>query len=111
MAITTGCYLDPHNHSAVVVRVKEGIVTYLTMNVTRPVHSDGRMAFEVTTQRVSLCTASDSVFAKQYGTFLHAYPVLRALRVYWRSGLDVTPDAEKVIKLVLAANKTKQARV
>lgn len=106
MAITTGCYLDPHRHSAVVVRVKDGIVTYLTMNVTRPT-DDRRGAYEVTAQRVSLCTASDSVFARQYEVFLHSYPVLRALRAYWRSGLEVTPDAAKVIKLVLTANKTK----
>lgn len=106
MAITTGCYLDPHRHSAVVVRVKDGIVTYLTMNVTRPT-DDRQGAYEVTAQRVSLCTASDTVFARQYEVFLHSYPVLHALRVYWRSGLEVTPDAAKVIKLVLTANKTK----
>jgi hypothetical protein len=103
--LVTGCYLDPNNHSAIVVRIKDGIVTYLTMNVTRP--TDGRGAYEVTAQRVSLCTASDSVFAHQYGKFLHNYPVLRAVKIYWRSGLEVTPEAKAVIKLLLAAQKTK----
>lgn len=106
MSITTGCYLDPHNHSAIAVRVKDGIVTYLTMNVTKPA-SEIRGAYEVSAQRVSLCTASDSVFGRQYCKFLHNYPVLRAVKVYWRSGLEVSPEAKAVIKLLLAAQKTK----
>jgi len=109
MSLTTGCYQDPHRHSAIVVRVKNGIVTYLTMNVTKATHYQGTVSYETTASKVSLCSASDTVFARQYEKFLHSYPVLRAVRVYWRSGLEVTPEAEKVIRLLLTANKTRSA--
>jgi uracil phosphoribosyltransferase len=107
MSIKTGCYLDHHRHSAIVVRVKDGTVTYLTMNVTKPSHYQGQISYETTAQKVSLCSASDSAFAKQYEIYMPSYPVLRAAEIFWRSGLEVTPEAAKVIHILLKANKTR----
>ena len=107
--LTTGCYLDQHRHSAIVLRVKNGTVTYLTMNVTKPSHYQGTLTYEVMAQKVSLCSASDTAFAKQFEVYLHAYPVLQAIKKYWRSGLQVSPEAEEAIRMFLIANKTKKA--
>jgi hypothetical protein len=104
--IKTGCYLDHHRHSCIVVRVKAGTVTFLTMNVTKPSHYQGQISYETTAQKVSLCSMSDTAFAHQYEIYMPSYPVLQAAKIFWRSGLEVTPEAEKVIKLLLLANKS-----
>jgi hypothetical protein len=106
--LLTGCYLDQHRHSAIVLRIKNGVVTYLTMNVTKPSHYQGAVSYEVIEQKVSLCSASDTNFARQFEVYLHNYPVLRAIKIFWRSGLQVSEDAEKAIRIFLLANKTKK---
>lgn len=105
MALVTGCYLDHNSHSAIVVRVKDGKVVYLTMNVTKPVVYQGSVHYEVTAQRVELRSAHEAEFAKQYIKYLHNYPIQRAIKVYWRSGLTVTPEATEIIRRVLIALK------
>lgn len=106
--LRTGVYQDWHRHSAIVVRVKNGTVTYLTMNVTTLERVGGQMAYTSMKEQVSVCSAEESRFCKQYDIYLPDYPVLRAVRVYWRSGLTVTEDAERVIKLLLTNLKTKK---
>lgn len=98
--LRTGVYLDQHRHSAIVLRVKDGRVVYLTMNPTRTVNVQGRETFEVIAQRVSLCSVSDREFAHQYEIYMPGYPVLKAIKTYWRSGLDVTPEAKEAIRKV-----------
>jgi hypothetical protein len=105
----TGVYLDQHRHSAIAVRVKDGKVVYLTMNPTKPVVEKGRTSFEVTGCRVSLCTLSDTEFTRQFELYLPDYPVLKAAKTYWRSGLEVTPEAKKVLQLLLVNNVTRKA--
>jgi hypothetical protein len=107
MSTKTGCYLDHHRHSCIVVRIKDGVVTFLTMNVTKLSYYQGQVSYETVAQKVSLCTMSDSAFAKQYEIYLPSYPVLQAAQIFWRSGLEVTPEAAKVIGLLLKANKTR----
>ena len=108
--LVTGCYLDQHRHSAIVLRIKSNVVTFLTMNVTRMVNFQGNISYETVTERVSLCSVNDAAFAKQYLTYLHNYPVLRAIKIYWRSGLDVSDEAKEAIRLFLIANKTRQQK-
>lgn len=105
--LMTGCYLDQHRHSAIVLRIKNNAVTFLTMNVTKQANYQGAISYETVAQRVSLCSVSDTAFARQFEVFLHNYPVVKAIKVYWRSGLDVTPEAKEAIRLFLLANKTK----
>ena len=108
--LVTGCYLDHNSHSAIVLRIKDDMVTYLTMNVTKPEVVNGLRVYEVTAQRVSLVSTPTRVFTAQYGKYLHNYPVLRAIKIYWRSGLTVTPEAKEAIRVFLIANKTKARR-
>ncbi len=99
--LCTGVYLDQHRHSAIAVRVKDDKVVFLTMNPP-----GARTA-------VSLCTLSGSEFTRQYEVYMPDYPVVMAAKTYWRSGLDVTPEAKKVLQLLLINNVTtrKAARV
>ena len=106
--LKTGVYLDWHRHSAVVVRIKDGTVVYLTMNETVIERFGGKFAYMPTKQHVALCQTSDSRFAHQFDIFLPSYPILRAVKAYWRSGLDVTPEAKKVMQLILLNNKTRR---
>lgn len=108
MSLVTGCYLDHNSRSAIVIRVKDDKVVYLTMNVTKPVAYQGSVHYEVTAQRVELLSASGAEFSKQYIKYLHNYPVQRAIKVYWRSGLTVTPEATEAIRRVLIALKNKE---
>lgn len=108
MSLITGCYLNQHRHSAIALRIKDGKVTYLTMNTTKPTRYEGALVYEVQQQRVSLCTLSEHDFAIQFEVFLHNYPVLKAIKIYWRSGLDVTTEAEAAIRMFLVANKTRK---
>ena len=105
--LVTGCYQDYNSRSAIVVRIKDGTVTYLTMNVTKLEVVEGRKVYETTAARVSLCSCSVRAFTEQFCKYLHNYPVLRAIKVYWRSGLAVTPEAEQVIRLLLKSLKTR----
>lgn len=103
MALTVGVYLDHNRHSAIVVRVKDGKVVFLTMNVTKKVPHNGRWVYEVQDQAVALVTMDDHSFAQQYDVFLPSYPVMRAVTKYWRSGLRVTSEAKEIIR-ILAKN-------
>lgn len=105
MALTTGCYLDHHRHSAIVVRVKDGKVVFLTMNVTQRERVAGLRhdVFEVVKQEVSVVTMDDHSFAEQYVVFLPNYPIMKAVKTYWRSGLRVNTEAKEIIR-ILARN-------
>ena len=111
MSLCTGCYLNQHRHSAIVLRIKNGAVTFLTLNVTKPTRYEGTLVYEVRQEKVSLCTLSEHDFAAQFEVFLHNYPVLQAIRIYWRSGLEVTSEAEAAIRMFLLANKTQTRKV
>jgi hypothetical protein len=108
--LRTGVYQDWHRHSAIVVRIKDGNVSYLTMNETALERVGGQMAYTSVNERVAFCTMKEAAFTKQFDIYLPDYPVLRAVRVYWRSGLSVTPEAERVIKLLLVNLKTKREK-
>lgn len=105
MALTTGVYLDCHRHSAIVVRVKDGKVVFLTMNVTQRERVAGvkHEVFEVVKQEVSVVTMTDDSFAHQYEVFLPNYPIMKAVKAYWRSGLRVSTEAKEIIR-ILAKN-------
>lgn len=111
MALTTGVYLDCHRHSAIVVRVRDGKVVYLTMNVTKRefLTEIKRFVYSVVSQQVDVVTATDEAFAKQFEIFLPGYPVMKAVKAYWRSGLKVTPEAKKIIRIL--AENAKAGRI
>jgi len=111
MALKTGVYLDCHRHSAIVVRIRDGKVVYLTMNVTKREHlPDVRHdVYTVVAQQVDLVVANEDSFAKQFEIYLPGYPVMKAVKKYWRSGLRVTPEAKKVIRIL--AENAKAGRI
>lgn len=102
MSTTVGIWVDQHRHTAIVLRVKDGNVTFLSMNQTKPARaSNGLVSYEAVTQNVDVSVLPEPRFAEQYATKIQDYPLLRALQKYWRSGLTVTPDAERVIGVAL----------
>ena len=111
MALTTGVYLDCHRHSAIVVRVRDGKVVYLTMNITKREYlaEAKHFVYSVTAQNVDVVTATDEAFAKQFEIYLPGYPVMKAVKKYWRSGLRVTPEAKKIIRIL--AENAKAGRI
>lgn len=110
-AVRTGVYMNTNARTAIVVRVREGTVYYLTMTQTKPVHhSMGNglppsTVWEVVSQRVDLSTCSEKRFLEQYITHMPNYPLRRAAIGYARSGLEITEQAEKVLRLLLANTK------
>lgn len=111
MALTTGVYLDCHRHSAIVVRVKEGKVVFLTMNVTEREYLGElkRFVLKVVKQEVSVVTMDDQKFAQQYEVFLPNYPIMKAVKAYWRSGLSVSSEAKEIIRIL--ARNAKAGRI
>ncbi len=81
----TGVYVDNNRKSAIVVRVKNGIVHYVTMQ----------------TGSVTLQSCSTEKFEAQFNTKLYHYPVRRACRVYMNSGLGVSNEAAAILRAVL----------
>ena len=109
--VRTGVYMNPNARTAIVVRVRDGVVYYLSMTQTRPTHhSMGKglppaTVYEVASQRVDLTTCSDKRFLEEYITYMPNYPIRRAAIGYARSGLEITEQAEKVLRLLLANTK------
>lgn len=85
-AMRTGIYLDYGRHSAIVVRVKDGTAMYLSM----------------ATGKVSLCQSSIERFLHDFIIAMPNYPVLKAAKIYYYSGLEIEEAAERVLKLLFA---------
>lgn len=83
-----GVYLDRSRHTAIVVRVKDGHVWFLTME----------------SGAITLEQSSTEKFAHQYSEFMPDYPVLRAVRKYRSSGLRIEDDAARVLTIIVARN-------
>jgi hypothetical protein len=87
--VHTGVYLSHQRRSAVVVRVKQGHVHYLTfLDCQVQVH-------ESFTEK----------FLRDYPLELYRYPALRALRQfvrYVRLGFKITPEAKVLLRAILA---------
>lgn len=100
--VSVGVYVDQHRHTAIVLRNKNGQVTFLSMNQTRSARaSNGLVSYEAVTQNVDVSVLPTPRFAEQYHTKIKDYPLLRALKKYWESGLHITADAERVIGVAL----------
>lgn len=83
--IRTGAYLSPSRNTAVVVRSKDGRVSFLTY-----------MSGTVELREVFAFS-----FARDYPIFLPNYPAKRALRSFRAAGLPIHPLADKVFRAVL----------
>lgn len=86
--VRTGVYQDHMRHIAIVVRVKEGIVSYLTL----------------TNCTVALNTSFKEKFLHDYPLQLYHYPAMRGLRLcakYIHEGFAATPEARTVIRAAL----------
>lgn len=83
--VHTGVYLDHHRHTAIVVKVKEGMVHYLTF----------------ITGQVTLEMRNAETFASEFFIQLYMYPVLRAVRKYATCGLAITPEARVILRAIL----------
>jgi len=93
MAIHVGVYLNFNRNTAIVVRVKEHIVWYLTMQ----------------SGAIDLRKVSESKFAHEWTIHMPSYPAVRAIRTYARSELSRSEEAKKVMSLALA-NERARAR-
>lgn len=83
--IRPGVFLSDMRNVAVVVRVKEGKVTFLTWHT-------GTVRIEV---------EFTYTFARNWPLSLPNYPVRRALKRFARGGLPLDPGAAAVIRTVL----------
>ena len=92
MSIHTGVYLNWNRNTAIVVRVKSHLVTYLTMR----------------SGAIELLETSESKFMRDWPTRMPSYPVVRALRTYAKCELTRTDEADKVMRLVLANAKAQR---
>lgn len=84
-AVRTGVYLDHGRHSAIVVKVKDSIVYYLTF-----------ISGSVTLERRSV-----EAFTAAFNIQLYMYPLLRAARRYAESGLAINTEARTVLRALL----------
>lgn len=111
--LKSGVYLDHNRRSAIAVRTNgdTGPVVYLTMNPAKLAIVEGRPVYETTAEQVTLVTASAKDFARQFCVYLPDYPVLRACKTYWRSGLRIEPEAKKVLAIVIKNLSTKARSV
>jgi hypothetical protein len=85
--VAVGVYVNAAGRHAVVIRVVRGVCEVL--------HIGGGF--------VELTTMKQHAFTLEYREHLSGYPVRRAARIYMRSELSKTPDAERVLRALLAS--------
>ena len=86
--VRPGVFLSAMRKTAVVVRVKDGMCAYVALTDAC---------------RIELVTAPVYAFVRDFVLCLPNYPARRALRAYNGMRLPITPEAAKVLRVVLAS--------
>lgn len=81
----TGVYQDRERHTAIVIKSAKNKVMYLTMR----------------TGQITLETASEERFARDWPRFLPAHPPVKACKQYRRSGLYMSDEAARALYAVV----------
>lgn len=83
----TGVYLDRNRYSAIVVKVKHGDVWYLTFM----------------SGVIQLLKTTVGPFEHEFNLYLESYPVGRAVKKYWEYEFRATPEAYKVMQVIVGS--------